>query len=128
MSALTFADDVLRLESSLLRAGDEVEVTLTRATAEFVAGIVRAKAAGQKVVLARDIEEVSPAKAAELMGMSRPQVRKLMDKGLLPYRMVGAHHRIPVAGMKTYLTEQRQHREAALAELAELQNELRLIE
>jgi len=128
MSALPFADDALRLESSLLQGGEEVEVTLSRGTAEFVAGIVKAKAAGQEVVLTRDIEEISPAKAAELMGMSRPQVRKLMDRGLLPYRMVGTHHRIPVAGMKTYLTEQRQRREIALAELAELQNELGLVE
>ncbi|MDR1386924.1 MAG: helix-turn-helix domain-containing protein [Propionibacteriaceae bacterium] len=127
--AVTVAhEDVAALERSLLAGGERVDVTLSRETVEFLARVAKAKAAGQEVVITRGFEEVSPAEAAALMGLSRPQVRKLMDRGLLPYRMVGAHHRIPVAEMKRYLVEQRQRREAALAELAELQNELGLVE
>ncbi|MDR0847656.1 MAG: helix-turn-helix domain-containing protein [Propionibacteriaceae bacterium] len=123
-----FVEDVETLEKSLSQGGDQIEVTLSRETAEFVARVARARVEGQEVVLTRSFEEVSPTEAAAFLGMSRPQVRKLMDKGLLPYRMVGTHHRIPVAGMKKYLVEQRERRDVALAELAELQNELGLVE
>ena len=122
------AQDVEILERSLAQGGDRVEVSISRETAEFVARIARARAEGQEVVLTHSFEEVSPTEAAALMGMSRPQVRKLMDRGLLPFRMVGTHHRISVAGMKRYLVEQRERRAVALAELAELQNELGLVE
>jgi excisionase family DNA binding protein len=120
-------EDVQTLERSLQGSGEQVQVTLSRQAAEFLTQVARAKAQGQEVVFTRGVEEVSPTEAGALLGMSRPQVRKLMDKGLLPFRMVGTHHRIPVSGLKQYLAEQRERREAALAELAELQNELGML-
>jgi len=124
MTTTVLPEDVQTLENSLHTSGDRVHVTLSRQAAEFMAQSARAKVQGQEVVLTKGLDEVSPTEAAALMGMSRPQVRKLMDKGLLPYRMVGTHHRIPVSGLKKYLAEQRERRDAALAELADLQNEL----
>jgi excisionase family DNA binding protein len=128
MAVTMLAQDVEILERSLREGGERVEVSLSRETAEFVTQIAKAKAEGQEVVLTHSFEEVSPTEAAALLGMSRPQVRKLMDKGLLPFRMVGTHHRIPVAGIKKFIIEQRDRRTAALAELAELQNELGIFE
>ncbi|MDR0283521.1 MAG: helix-turn-helix domain-containing protein [Propionibacteriaceae bacterium] len=121
-------EDVQALEQSLQSGDDRIEVSLSRETAALVARIAKAKAEGQEVVTLRGYDEVSPAEAGALLRMSRPQVRKLMDRGLLPYRMVGTHHRIPVAGMKRYVAEQRERRATALAELAELQNDLGLLE
>jgi excisionase family DNA binding protein len=51
---------------------------------------------GQQVIVTRGLHEVSPSEAAMMMGMSRPQVRKLLDEGVLSFHMVGTHHRIPV--------------------------------
>jgi excisionase family DNA binding protein len=42
-------------------------------------------------------EEVSPEKAAELLGISRPIVYQRMDSGKLPFRQVGTHRRIRAA-------------------------------
>jgi excisionase family DNA binding protein len=42
-------------------------------------------------------EEVSPEKAAELLGISRPIVYQRMDSGKLPFRQVGTHRRIRTA-------------------------------
>jgi excisionase family DNA binding protein len=39
-------------------------------------------------------DEVSPEKAAELLGVSRPIVYQRMDAGKLPFREVGTHRRI----------------------------------
>src|SRR3712207_6609414 len=41
-------------------------------------------------------EEVSTSKAARILGMSRPTLIDLLQKGLIPYRMVGTHRRVPV--------------------------------
>jgi excisionase family DNA binding protein len=128
MMSTLLAEDAQALERSLETGSARVEVTLSREAAEFLAQIARAKAEGQEVVITRGFDEVSPTEAAALLGMSRPQVRKLMDRGLLPYRMVGTHHRIPVSGMKEYVAAQRKRRDAALAELAALQNDLGLVE
>lgn len=58
--------------------------------------------------------------------MSRPQVRKRMDRGLLEFRKVGTHHRVRVSSIRAFLESERPRRRDALADLAALQNELGL--
>jgi excisionase family DNA binding protein len=72
--------------------------------------------------------EVTPAEAAVLLGMSRPQVHKLLDQGLLPFRKIGTHHRIRVSSIRGFLAAERPRRREALADLADLQDELGLTE
>jgi hypothetical protein len=60
--------------------------------------------------------------------MSRPQVRKLLDQGKLPFRLVGTRQRIPVAVVRAALDIESKRRRAAMAELVALQNELGLTE
>jgi excisionase family DNA binding protein len=124
---------VLRREARSLRSalvGDdsEVRVALSRETAEFVARVVEARADGREVIVTHGAEEVTPAQAALMMGRSRPQVRKLMDLGMLPYRMVGSHHRIPMAAIREYMEAEPARRRAALEHYAQVQNELGLFE
>jgi len=119
--------DVLAFEESLAQPGNEVLVSLTRKTAEYLAKITKAKAAGHQVVVSHGLDEVSPSEAALMLGISRPQVRKLMDRGLVPYRMVGAHHRIPVEALTAWEDAESKRREQALDRLADLQNELGLM-
>lgn len=101
---------------------------LSRETAELVARVIHAHARGQKIVFTRGDAEVTPNEAGELLGMSRTQVRKLIDQGALDFRKVGAHHRIRVASIESFLDAERSRRRAALAELADVQNELGLTE
>jgi excisionase family DNA binding protein len=114
---------------SALRSGDgEVRVALSRETAEVVARVVEARAAGREVILANPAAEVTPSQAALVLGMSRPQVRKLMDLGSLPYRMVGAHHRIPLEAVREFAEAEKARRRVALERYAQVQNELGLTE
>jgi excisionase family DNA binding protein len=76
----------------------------------------------------RVLEEVTPTRAAELLGVSRPHVRRLMDRGELPFRMVGSHHRLPLDAVEAFRERERARRADALADLSELQNELGLTE
>lgn len=76
---LTREMDALR--RALGKDGDEIEVSMSRETAEWLAELLAARARGQSVLLTRGRSEVTPSEAADLLGMSRPQVRKLMDEG-----------------------------------------------
>jgi len=120
--------DADKLHRALAKGGDEVRVTVSRETAEWVAQMVDAKVSGRGVVLTNGLGEVSPTDAGQLLGMSRPQVRKLMDGGRLDLRKVGTHHRITVASIQAFLAAERERRAPILAEMARLQNDAGLTE
>jgi excisionase family DNA binding protein len=120
--------DAEALHRALDAGGSEVQVSLSRETAELVSRLIDARARGQEIVVTRGDAEVTPTEAAALLGMSRPQVRKLMDRGLLEFRKVGTHHRVRVSSVRAFLDHERVRRRGALAELAEVQNELGLTE
>lgn len=120
--------DAQAVRQALAGSGDRVEVSLSREAAEFIARFLDARAQGRRVVVTRGGDEVSPNEAAALLGMSRPQVRKLMETGHLAYRTVGTHHRITVASVEAWRARETPRRHAALAALTDLQNELGLDE
>ncbi len=77
------------------------------------------------VVLPLDTE-LSTFEAADVLNVSRPFVTKLLERGEMPFRMVGAHHRVLLADVLKYQSEQRQRSLIAMQELAELSQELGL--
>jgi excisionase family DNA binding protein len=124
----TLARDAQALHRALAKSGTKVRVELSRDTAEMVSRLVDARARGEGIVVTPGNSEVTPTEAAVLLGMSRPQVRKLMDRGLLEFRMVGTHHRIRVSSILAFRDTERERRRKALDELAAVQNELGLTE
>jgi len=122
------ARDVATLERSLADDRDRVEVSLSRETAEFVSHIVKAKASGQEVIVTHGFKEVTPTEAAVLLGMSRQQVRRLMDAGMLPFRMVGTHHRLRVADLRAFDQAERERQTKAMDEFTALENNFGLFE
>jgi excisionase family DNA binding protein len=122
------ARDAEALHHALAGPGSEVLVELSRETAELVSWLVDARARGEEIVVTAGNAELTPTEAAVLLRMSRPQVRKLMDRGLLEFRMVGTHHRIRVSSIRAFLEAERPRRRQALAELAAIQNDLGLTE
>lgn len=120
--------EAVAVHRALNAGGDEVHLSLSRETAEFVARVIDARARGQQVLVTRGSAEITPNEAADLLSMSRPQVRKLMDQGALEFRKIGAHHRIQVSSIRAFLDAERPRRQAALEDLTELQNKLGLTE
>ena len=120
--------DADKLHQALAKVGDEVRLSVSRETAEWMARLVDAKVSGHDVVLTNSLGDVTPTQAGQLLGMSRPQVRKLMDDGKLAFRKVGTHHRIPVVSIRTFLAAEPERRAPVLAELARLQNDAGLVE
>lgn len=79
--------------------------------------LVDARVRGEEIVVTGGNAEVSPTETAVVLGMSRPQVRKLMDRGLLEFRTVGTHHRIRVSSIRAFLGSERPRRRAGDADL-----------
>lgn len=121
------AREATALHRALDQSGDEVTLSVSRETAEWLSEVLDAKARGRQVILTRRDAEVTPAEAAELLGMSRPQVRKLMSEGQLAFRMVGTHHRIPMSSIHAFLQTERARMAAGMEKLSLLQNELGLL-
>lgn len=120
--------DADALHRALVQTGNEVEFSVSRETAEWLVDIIDAKMRGQEILLTRGNTEVTPAEAASLLGMSRPQVRKLMDEAKLAFRKVGTHHRITVSSITAFQDAEQAQMEAGMKNLARLQNELGLVE
>lgn len=120
--------DADALHRALDSAGEEVEVSVSRQTAEWLARILDARSRGQRIVITHGHAEVTPSEAAALLGVSRPQVRKFMDEGKLGFRMVGAHHRIPMESIEAFRAWEQEQMTKGMEELSQLQNELGLFD
>ena len=64
--------------------------------------------------------------AAEFLNVSRPYVAKLLDDGVLPYRQVGSHRRIPYADLAAYREQERARARKAMQRLTSESEDLGL--
>lgn len=92
---------------ALDQSGEEVEVALSRETAERASRWFDARARAEEILIPPGNAEITPTEAAVPLGMSRLQVSKLMDRGLLEFREVGTDHRIRVSSIRAFLGSER---------------------
>lgn len=64
--------------------------------------LLEAHASGTSVSVVPSREELTPNQAAEVLGVSRPFLVKLLDEGKIPFRRVGAHRRIRAEAVEAY--------------------------
>lgn len=74
--------------------------------------VIHAHARGRQVVVQTTDDEVSPNRAAEMLGVSRKLVEKLMDNGRLPYttKPLSSHRLIRTGDVKRVRREQEARR------------------
>lgn len=123
------ATDAHALRTALAKDDDLVDVRLSlpRATAELVLRLIEAQRRGGAVVVP-NVEEVTPSQAAVILGISRPQVYRLIDEGRLAHRMVGTHRRIFMESLTAFRAEQQKRQRHAMKELTRLSNEAGWVE
>jgi excisionase family DNA binding protein len=98
----------------------EMPASLLRAMQSVLAAVAEA---GEALVFKPE-DEVSPERAAELLGVSRPIVYQRMDTGRLPFRQVGTHRRIraaDVAELKQFEDRRRSFAAALSADTEDLE-------
>ena len=98
----------------------EMPASLLRAMQSLLAAVAEAGTA----FVFKPEDEVSPERAAELLGVSRPIVYQRMDTGRLPFRQVGTHRRIraaDVAELKQFEDRRRTFAAALSADTEDLE-------
>ena len=90
----------LRVKSA---SGDDTEVVaLPLSMLRLLDAMLEANANGHAVTVMPSHGELTPNQGAEMLGVSRPYLIKLLDEGKIPFRCVGAHRRIRVDDLSRY--------------------------
>lgn len=101
-------------------------VDVPDALVELLRAIVEHLQAGNGVAVSALHAELTTAEAAQLLGVSRPHVIKLLDESAMPHRLVGTHRRIRLADVLVYRDRQDERARQALDELTRQSEELGL--
>lgn len=83
-------------------------------------------AEGGAVQIAGFRQELTPRQAAELLGVSRPYVVRLLKEGAIPSHRVGSHHRVYLEDVLAYRRERDAARREGLDELSKRSQDLGL--
>jgi excisionase family DNA binding protein len=93
-------------------------------TANAVSGIRPGDVDGQGVQIMPDRAMLTTQQAADAINVSRPYLIGLLERGEIPYTMVGTHRRVAFAELLEYMRKDDQTRRGALQELTALGEEL----
>ena len=85
-------------------------------------------AAGHTVGITHYERDITTREAAEILQVSRPYVVKILEKGEIPYYMVGSHRRIRLNDVLDYKKRRDNHRREKLDELYRISEEAGLYE
>jgi excisionase family DNA binding protein len=105
----------LRLEDP--RTGKQIEATVPSVAVRVLAEVLSQMAEGNPVTLVSLQAELSTQQAADLLGVSRPYVVKLLEKGTIPFRKVGEQRRVRYRDLLRYMEEYQAQARAALDEM-----------
>lgn len=98
---------------------DGKTLPLPKEVTKFLVSILTELSAGNMVNIVPIHTELSTQEAANHLNVSRPYLVKLLEKGRLPFHMVGSHRRIKFSDLKTFMDIQSSEREAAMQLLAD---------
>lgn len=99
---------------------------LPAAAATLLREMLKEMGAGNALVLVPVESEITTQEAADLLNVSRPYVVGLIDKGVLPARMVGKQRRLPLKDVLVYKAEKHAKALEALEEISAIDQELGL--
>ncbi|HEX8465523.1 MAG TPA: helix-turn-helix domain-containing protein, partial [Abditibacterium sp.] len=81
---------------------------------------------GHAVTVMPSHGELTPNQAAEMLGVSRPFLIRLLDEGQIPFRRVGAHRRIRIDALEKYRSAEEERQLGVLAQLQAQAQELNM--
>jgi excisionase family DNA binding protein len=82
--------------------------------------VVRWMAEGRTINLVPSGSAISTQQAADMLGVSRPHVVRLLDKGEMSFDKPGVHRRIPVEEVIAYRERRRTERRVGLQRIGEI--------
>jgi len=109
---------MLQLGSPALVAADGERLALPDAVCRLLKDIVRNMQLGRAIVLIPENQQLTTQRAADLLGVSRPHLIKLLEAGDLPYHKAGSHRRVYLKDLIAYQKRRDTERKAALDRIA----------
>jgi excisionase family DNA binding protein len=97
---------------------DGEKVELPHAVFCLLKDIVRNMQLGRAIVLIPENQQLTTQRAADLLGVSRPHLVKLLAAGELPYHKAGSHRRIYLRDLVAYQKRRDSERKQALNRIA----------
>lgn len=93
---------------------------------KVLVAVVKAMANGQAVTIAPHNQTLTTQEAADILGISRPTLVRLLDDGKIPFQQPGRHRRVLLRDLLAYAERRQREQEAGLKELVEITEELGL--
>ncbi len=109
---------MLQLGTPALVGTDGERLDLPDAVFRLLKDIVRNMQLGRAIVLIPENQQLTTQRAADLLGVSRPHLIKLLEAGDLHYHKVGSHRRIYLKDLVAYQKRRDFERRAALDRIA----------
>jgi excisionase family DNA binding protein len=109
---------MLQLGSPALVGANGERLELPEAVFRLLKDIVRNMQHGRAIVLVPENQQLTTQRAADLLGVSRPHLIKLLETGDLPYHKVGSHRRVYLKDLVAYQKRRDLERKAALNRIA----------
>lgn len=100
----------------LVGAGEHDQVELPSEVHAALKQVVSALQAGRAVTIAPQTTKLTTQQAADLLGVSRPTVRRLIDIGDLSAERIGSRHRLLLRDVLDYQQERRTQQYEMLAQ------------
>ena len=86
------------------------EITLPPGVAHLFGQVLEQVGRGQSVVVLPVESELTTSQAAEMIGVSRPFMVRLLEQGDIPFELVGTHRRVRLADVIAYRQEKARQR------------------
>jgi excisionase family DNA binding protein len=103
-------------------------IPLTGPVRDALVQVVTALRAGKAVSVGLFPTRLTTQQAADLLGVSRPTLIKMLDDGRLPYERPGEHRRLRLEDVLAYRARRRNERERSMTELVRQTEQLGLYE
>lgn len=107
---------------------DGRRVEMSDSLASLIGTSLKLAAEGRDISVVPVNDEIGTQEAADLLGVSRPHLVKLLEEGALPHRKVGVQRRLQASDVIAYRERERLARKKILGELAAEDELLRLHE
>ena len=106
------------LSLKVTEAGEEQSIELPAGAVALLMDILKAMAAGRGVTIIPENAELTTVEAASILNVSRPYlIEQLLEKNVIPHRLVGKHRRILIDDVMAYKQRIDAAREDVLAQL-----------
>ncbi|MDG4833599.1 helix-turn-helix domain-containing protein [Solwaraspora sp. WMMD1047] len=109
--------DVPEARAKLLSADGSSAIELPDGLHAVLVKALEALASGYAITIAPHHTTLTSQQAADMLGVSRPTLTKLLDDGKIPFERPNSHRRIKLADLLRYQERRRGERQEILQEL-----------